>query len=221
MNNDIYTSSQLSSTIQFVISQRLLNINTMIPCEIVKIKNDSTIDVRPLNKEVNADGTLEDPPVIFNVPVMQITGNNNLIFIELKQGDIGLVGFCHRDISSMVKQKKSNKPPTKRMFSLSDGIWIGGLFKSSSEVQNKIEIKDNTITIDGSNDVEVLSKNITINANIKTKIIAGGINIVDGIKDLADYIQEVFLRPSAPGNPPDASAPARIAVIKSKFTNFS
>lgn len=217
MNNEIFTDEQLLTTVDFMIDQKLLDINTMIPCKIVKIKNDNLLDVSPLNKDVNANGSLENPPTIFNVPIMKNMGSNCLIDIELSVGDIGLVGFSHRDISSIVKQKKANKPPTKRMFSLSDGIWIGGLLKKESDIDNNITIKKNTIEINSKSNIKIISQNkTTIGAN--NQDLGGEIEAIR--KVISDLMTATIVSPNGNCTPIGSTNPNLVIDLAKIETNL-
>lgn len=77
------------------------------------------------NRQGIAHGT------IYNVPYLRIQGGSNAIIIDPQAGDIGLCGFCSRDISSVKSSKAAANPGSWRMFDWADGLYLGGFLNGT------------------------------------------------------------------------------------------
>ena len=118
---------------EFVIKQALDKINTLTLVKVVECTNSGElspvgfVDVSVLVGMVSGDGADVAHDVIYNIPYLRIQGGSDAIIIDPKKGDIGICGFCSRDISG-VKAKKDYAPPhTKRRHDYSDGLYFGGV----------------------------------------------------------------------------------------------
>lgn len=137
-----YTSDY--NELQFVIRQRLADIQTALPVEIVAVK-DGFVDVKPIVQQLSADGSVIDHGVIYNIPYFRLQGGVNGIIIDPAVGDIGLCVFCSRDISGVKNARKNAPPSSRRMHSFSDGIYIGGILNDAPT--RKIVFDDSGIDV--------------------------------------------------------------------------
>ena len=137
-----YTSDY--NELQFVIRQRLADIQTALPVEIVAVK-DGFVDVKPIVQQLSADGSVIDHGVIYNIPYFRLQGGVNGIIIDPAVGDIGLCVFCSRDISGVKNARKNAPPSSRRMHSFSDGVYIGGILNDAPT--RKIVFDDSGIDV--------------------------------------------------------------------------
>lgn len=189
----ITSDNDLFNLLHYIIQNNINKINTILPCKIVKIKDDNTIDVQSLIKIVWDDGIQDQPPVLSNVLVSKLMGGNCIIDVELKVGDIGIVGFCQQDISASIKNKSIEPPNTKRQFSLSDGIWLSGILSEGNQA-NKILLSQNgDIDIEANNDINITANsNVNITANSKAVLSAGNQALGSVIDKLSDIVNSII-----------------------------
>lgn len=140
-----YTSDY--NELQFVIRQRLADIQTALPVKIVAVK-DGFVDVKPIVQQLSADGSVIDHGVIYNIPYFRLQGGVNGIIIDPAVGDIGLCVFCSRDISGVKNARKNAPPSSRRMHSFSDGVYIGGILNDAPT--RKIVFDDSGIDVNPS-----------------------------------------------------------------------
>lgn len=124
------SANSTSNAIQFVITQMMSQMNTMIPVKVVKVSG-SFCDVQPLVTQIDGAGNVEPHAVIHNVPFVRIQGGTNAIIIDPVAGDIGLALFASRDISAVKKNKAVSPPGSRRRYDLADGIYLGGVLNSA------------------------------------------------------------------------------------------
>lgn len=171
-------SNSEANTLQFVINQSLLRINTLIPCKIIAV-NGLRYTVQILTNTIDATYKPHQGAIIYDIPAMQIVGNMAGIIIEYVVNDVVIVGFCQRDISVVKQNWTSANPGSLRKFSVSDGIILGYISNSMPDVF--IQILNTGITIT-SNDTPITlnpgTSPVTINGNL---IVNGTITATDDV----------------------------------------
>ena len=186
---------------EFIIGSMLNRIQTvtLVMVKAVKVTGVNpvgTVNVQPLVAQLDGDGNIHPHGIINNIPYFRLQGGSNAVIIDPKVGDIGMCGFCSRDISSVKNSKQPSAPQSYRKFDYADGLFFGGFlngipeqyihFKESSiEVVAKEEIllRSPSIKLDG----EV---NITKNLEVEKDVSAGG-NITDNKNDGGKSMSEM------------------------------
>lgn len=160
------------ATLSFIWQQKMSQIATLTLVKIIDCTNDGglepvgTVTVQPLVNLMSGDRTSFPHKPLYHLPYLRTQGGANAIIMDPKPGDIGLAGFCSRDISAVQNSKAQANPGSYRMFSMADGLYIGGclngvpeqyvLFDDAGIVvvsPNAITLRAPAITLDG--DVEV------------------------------------------------------------------
>ena len=132
--------------LDFVIRQRISNINTAIVVKVVKVKTDTkSVDVLPMVQQISADGSVIDHGTVYNIPYFMLQGGVNAIIITPAVDDIGLLVCCSRDISSVKNAKQVAPPSSRRMHTFSDGLYIGGFL--NKDATRFIEFNDKGINV--------------------------------------------------------------------------
>lgn len=164
------------NTDNYIINQKMLQVNTTLPCKINGINDDETYDVTPILNNLDANGKPIDPPTLAHIPAAIEMGGNAGIIIEYEIGDVVLVGFCQRDISIAKKNWEQSNPGSLRRFSLSDGIIIKRLSNTPPTVFIKITKDGIELTAPG--------KPITLNAasvQINAPVTVATLNVTDSL----------------------------------------
>lgn len=162
--------------------------------EVVKVVNvdieNKRIAVIPIVQRTNAEGNPIPESPIYDVKYIQWQYGGNLIKANPTVNDIGIIVVCKKDISSI----ESGLVGSFREFSLSDGIYIGGLFGFNQEPTQIIEFDDeNGITIttpkaltinatenvvvNATRDATINGVNVDVNASAKANIVAPEVNL--------------------------------------------
>lgn len=151
----------------FVIQQMLANVRTVVPCRVLAVTaggldDTSTVDVQPLVNQMDGLGNATPHGTVLSLPVMRWQGGSNAVILDPAVGDIGLALVCDRDISAVVANKDQAVPGSFRRFSLSDGIYLGGILNGvptqyvqftdtgiilADKNSNKIETKPGSIAM--------------------------------------------------------------------------
>ena len=167
----------------YIINSVVREINTV---EVVKVQNvdeqSKTIVVSPIVQSANANGNPIPESPIYNIKYIQWQYGKNMIKSAPAVGDVGIIVVSKKDISSI----ESGLVGSFREFSLSDGIYIGGLYGFNAEPENVIEFtSDNGIsitttknlTVNATKDVTINGVNVTVNASAKADVIAPQVNL--------------------------------------------
>lgn len=115
-----------------VISQ----MHTALPVMVKAVKGTGTspvglVDVQPLVTQMKVDGQPLNMAVLTNVPYCRIQGGANAYVVDPEPGDIGIAVFASRDISGVKNAKKISPPSSRRMYSISDAMYIGGILNKA------------------------------------------------------------------------------------------
>lgn len=127
-----------SGEVAFIVESILTQIQTVTLVRVVKVKGGGlapvgTVDVQPLVSQVDAAGGVIAHGVIYNIPYMRLQGGGNAVIIDPQPGDIGMCGFCSRDISNVKALKNTAAPHSRRKFDFSDGLYFGGFLNGTPE----------------------------------------------------------------------------------------
>jgi len=197
----------------FLIRQILSRVNTCTLVQIVAVTNSGGlspvgfVDVQPLVNQVDGANNSMPQGVLHRLPYFRIQGGTDAIIIDPKMGDIGIAVFASRDISTVKNTKAQANPGSGAQFSMSDGIYIGGVL-NGTPVQyiqftstginvvspSKITCTAPNIEMDASAEFVVNSAAITLNGpvsatstvaaatSVTAPIVTGSTNVVFGGK---------------------------------------
>ena len=118
------------ATLSFVVQQKLSMLSTMTLVRVVDCTNDGgvspvgTVTVQPLVNMMSGDQVAFQHKPLYKLPYLRVQGGANAVIIDPQPGDIGLAGFCSRDISSVKKSQDIANPGSLRQFSMSDGVYL-------------------------------------------------------------------------------------------------
>jgi hypothetical protein len=90
-----------------------------------------TVDVQPLVTQLAGDGTATLYAPLFKLPYFRLQGGANALILDPQVGDIGMAGFCSRDISAVKKTKAQANPGSLRKYDFADGLYVGGFLNGT------------------------------------------------------------------------------------------
>jgi len=147
----------LESALNSMIHDGLLTVNVSIPCVVDKYQN-GRVWVTPVVMRVTKEGS-EKHSTIPDVPVAYPNGGGYSITFPIEKGDEGLIIFSQRDISQFKEKGGIADPPTYRIHSMADAIFIPAMVRSTEEHV------DLTIT-DGSAEIKMKNGRIDLNGQV-------------------------------------------------------
>lgn len=150
-----------------IVSGIVSRIQTVTLVRVVKTKAGGLApvglaDVQPLVAQISGDGTVTPHGIIYNIPYFRLQGGGNAVIIDPEPGDIGMCGFCSRDISGVKQNKAPSAPQSRRRFDYSDGLYFGGFLNGTPK--QYIHFKDGGIRLFSPGDIEMEAANIRLNA---------------------------------------------------------
>lgn len=89
-----------------------------------------TVDVQPLVNQLDGQGNAIPHGVVNGLPYTRMQGGLNAFIMDPQVGDIGLVLFCDRDISSVQATRNFANPASARRSDMADGVYLGGLLNA-------------------------------------------------------------------------------------------
>lgn len=173
-------TSNVSTLLDLVKKKIFLDLKVCLPANVISYNSENnTVDLQISVQEVLMNNKFVDMPQIFDIPVLELGGNDLSIKIPLKKDDTGIVIFCDRDITLFKQEKKNTQPQTLRKHDLSDGIFIPMKFGNSGSSNIVIESSD------GNTKLEVTSSGINIKGNVT---IDGNITVADVKTDVVSSL---------------------------------
>lgn len=150
-----------------IVSGIVSRIQTVTLVRVVKTKSGGLApvglaDVQPLVAQISGDGTVTPHGIIYNVPYFRLQGGGNAVIIDPEPGDIGMCGFCSRDISGVKQNKAPSAPQSRRRFDYSDGLYFGGFLNGTPN--QYIMFSKGGIKLFSPGDIEMEAANIRLNA---------------------------------------------------------
>ena len=99
-------------------------------CDLVQLKSvaGNRVSVQPLTNQVDGLGNATPNGIVNNLIYFGLQGGQSAIQMPPVVGDIGIALFADRDISSVIANAGPANPGSFRRFSMSDGIYFGGVW---------------------------------------------------------------------------------------------
>lgn len=126
------TTSGDYSALEFVAEKVANRASTATLARVVKVTSQpgslgevGRVDVLPLVNQVDGRGNPVKHTTVYSLPYFRYQGGGNAVIIDPRVGDVGLVVFADRDISSVKSSKQQSNPGSRRRFDMSDGIYVG------------------------------------------------------------------------------------------------
>jgi hypothetical protein len=107
------------------------------------------VDVQPLVDQQDGFGNAVPHGVLHNLPYFRMQGGVNAVILDPVVGDIGFAVFADKDISVVKNTKKQASPGSARRFSMSDGIYLGGVLNGVPTTYVQFSGNDINITATG------------------------------------------------------------------------
>ena len=165
---------------KFIIQQLISNVHTMIPVEVVSVSVPTgtlapigRCSVRPLVQQVDGNNNVYGRGQIINVPYLRVQGGKNAVVLDPVVGDVGLCGFCERDISMVKRTGAEAAPNTRRQYSLNDAVYMFTMMSGMPE--QYVHFKDSGINIKSTGDININGLIIKPNGQL---VLASGV-VVD------------------------------------------
>lgn len=153
----------------FQITSLINQIVTMTLVQVVAVSNAGgvaaagTVDVQPLVAQVNGSGQATPHDIIYGMPYIRMQGGANALILDPQVGDIGLAGFCMRDISAVKATLALNLPGSGLTYDWADGIYIGLILNGVPK--QYVQFTQTGINIQDMNDNKILMESDGVKIN--------------------------------------------------------
>jgi hypothetical protein len=98
-------------------------INVAVPAKVINYNKDTqTVDARPVFQLKYLDGSIQDPPVIYSIPVLFPRANNAFISFPIRNGDNVFLIFADKSIDKWMTSGEVNYPDDVRKHDISDAF---------------------------------------------------------------------------------------------------
>lgn len=158
----------------YIINNLIANIHTMMPVKILSVTVPSDdlapigrCEVLPLVQQIDGSNNVYPMGKIINVPYLRVQGGKNAIVIDPQVGDVGLCGFCERDISIVKRTGDVSAPDTRRKYDINSAVYMFSMMSGVPE--QYIHFKSSGIDIKSTGVVNINGLNILPDGTLVTK----------------------------------------------------
>ncbi|MBO6253863.1 MAG: hypothetical protein J6O49_09475 [Bacteroidaceae bacterium] len=158
----------------YIINNLIANIHTMMPVKIlsVTVPPDSLApigrcEVLPLVQQIDGSNNVYPMGKIINVPYLRVQGGDNAVVMDPKEGDVGLCGFCERDISIVKRTGELSAPDTRRKYDINSAVYMFTMM--SGTPTQYIHFKSSGIDIKTTGDLNINGLIIKADGTLITK----------------------------------------------------
>lgn len=120
----------------FFVRRRIARIQTVALVQVQSVTPPAsglvgTVDVLPLVSQVNGAGNAIPHKTLYGRPYSRVQGGANAIILDPAVGDIGVMVFASRDITSVVATGKQSPPASGRTYNYADGLYLYSLARGT------------------------------------------------------------------------------------------
>lgn len=177
---------------EFSVQQALGRISTMKLVKIVAVTlpnngksgdvgQAGTVDVQLLTNQLDGAGKSTKHGVVHGLPYVRAQGGANAVINDPAVGDIGYIAVADRDTSSTIAKRGQANPGSRRRFSPSDGVYMGGILNDKPKQYVTFNSKG-IVTADQNGNVVTMDDNGTTvkdKNNNKITMSKDGMNLTD------------------------------------------
>lgn len=163
----------------YIINSLISQIHTMMPVKVLSVSVPADTlapigrcEVLPLVQQIDGSNNTYSMGKIINVPYLRVQGGANAVIIDPQVGDIGLCGFCERDISIVKRTGDVAAPDNLRKYDINSAVYMFSMM-SGTPIQY-IHFKSSGIDIKSTGDVNINGLVIKADGTLITK---GGITV--------------------------------------------
>lgn len=125
------------------------------------------VDVQPMVGQLDGADNITPHGILCSLPYLRIQGGTNALIIDPVVGDIGIAWFASDDISRVKSTKVLGGPGSRRRFSMSDGLYGGGVLNGVPI--NFVAVNDAGVTMTaGASSIAVTAAGIAITGDMLT-----------------------------------------------------
>ena len=124
-------------------------------------------EVQPLVQQIDGSNNTYDLGEIINVPYLRVQGGSNAIVIDPQVGDVGLCGFCERDISIVKRTGELSAPDNRRRYDINSAVYMFTMM--SGTPTQYIHFLENGINIKTTGDLNINGLIIKADGTLITK----------------------------------------------------
>ena len=158
----------------YIINNLIANIHTMMPVKILSVTVPADelapigrCEVLPLVQQIDGSNNVYPMGKIINVPYLRVQGGSNAIVIDPQVGDVGLCGFCERDISIVKRTGELSAPDTRRKYDINSAVYMFTMM--SGTPTQYIHFKSSGIDIKTTGDLNINGLIIKADGTLVTK----------------------------------------------------
>lgn len=163
---------------EFIIGRMLGRVHTAQLVRVMAVRPTAGkvgfVDVLPLVQETDTARKVIQQTQIYNVPYFRLQGGPSAVVLDPAVGDIGLVNFAERDITSVKATTQQGPAATDRRHDIADALYVGGVLNPEPTQYVRFQPSAGGIDIHSPASINITAdEDITIDAGGAVLIKAG------------------------------------------------
>lgn len=148
-----YTASSSQQAFRFKTQQLIRRIVTVDVVRVISVTSNGELapagrmSVQPLVNQLTGDGQSVPHGVISDILYGRLHGGRNAVILDPQPGDIGVCGFCRRDISAVKAARDIANPGSLREYDWADGIWLMSILDDDKPIEQYVRFASDMIEI--------------------------------------------------------------------------
>lgn len=134
------------NALQFMIKNALTKLKTFKIVKVLSFDGEK-VDCDIMVDLLNGFGDGVDAGKLYNVPVLRLQAGNHGFICDPVAGDIGVVAFCDRDSTTVLKTRKKSLPNSFSIMNGASPIYLGLSLLTQPDIY--IKLKDSEIEVKG------------------------------------------------------------------------
>ncbi len=164
---------------EFIIGRMLGRVHTTQLVRVLAVRPTAGkvgfVDVLPLVQETDTARKVIAQAPVYNVPYVRYQGGPSAVVLDPAVGDIGLVNFAERDITSVKATTQQGPAATDRQHDIADALYIGGVLNPEPTQFVRFQPEAGGIDIHSPASINLTAdENITVDAGGDVMVRAGG-----------------------------------------------
>lgn len=192
------------------------NMRVSMPGKIIKYDKEKQLaDVQPVFKQKYRDGTVEDPPIIYNVPVAHARAGNAFLHMPIAEGHSVMLVFQDKSLEKWISSGGVHDPEDTRSHHISDAIAYPGGYPSNDA--SKIHNGEDAILGNSDGDKNGHKTEIRVKKNGKLQVVNKKYDLIFLLDELIRIIREAVVYTD---NGPQNLKHVEFGQIHQKFKTF-
>jgi len=197
-----------------------LGMRVALPCKVIAVHGNQTVDLQPLLKARYINEQVVDLPALLRVPVIMPMGRDYLVKLPIAANDTGLAIFADRSLDNWLASSQGHPvdPQDDRCHDLADAMFLPGLCPTAMQ---STDATTDLVMVNGGVTARLLKSGKFSVSNSGNELLGVIDELVANVSALCDALQTQFYTLTMLGpQPPIAASVAAVKQVQAVTTQI-